>query len=165
MLLNLRDVLASDKLAVEFDYTMDLSGEELYAEHPFRQPVRVQGSLVDKSGVFYLTAHVQAPVDTHCARCGAPVSYVKELELSLAVVRSAGEEAAEDVYEVEGDSFELDEIIREQLILNLEMTVLCREDCKGLCPKCGHNLNQGDCGCDRTETDPRLAKLKQLLKE
>ena len=75
------------------------------------------------------------------------------------------EDAAEDVYEVNGDSFELDEIIREQLILNMDMTVLCREDCKGLCPKCGRNLNEGDCGCDRTEIDPRLAKLKQLLKE
>ena len=66
---------------------------------------------------------------------------------------------------VEGETFDLDEIIREELILNMDMTVLCSEDCKGLCPRCGKNLNEGDCGCDRTEVDPRLAKLTQLLKE
>lgn len=165
MLLNLRDVLASDKLATDFDYAVDLSGEELYGERPFREPVQAKGRLADKAGVFRLTARVEAPVETRCARCGAPVRLVKELDLALTIVRSAGEDAAEDVYEVNGDSFELDEIIREQLILNMDMTVLCREDCKGLCPKCGRNLNEGDCGCDRTEIDPRLAKLKQLLKE
>ena len=148
MLLNLRDVLASDKLATDFDYAVDLSGEELYGERPFREPVQAKGRLADKAGVFRLTAHVEAPVETRCARCGAPVRLVKELDLALTIVRSAGEDAAEDVYEVNGDSFEL-----------------CREDCKGLCPKCGRNLNEGDCGCDRTEIDPRLAKLKQLLKE
>lgn len=174
MLLNLRDVLASDRLAVDFDYTMDLSGEQFYAERPFRQPIRVRGSLADQSGqagqsgqtgVFRLEAQVTAPVETHCARCGAPVAYQKELELSLAVVRGAGEQDAEDAYQAEGDSLDLDEIIREQLILNLEMTVLCKEDCKGLCPRCGQNLNLGDCGCQRAEPDPRLAKLQQLLKE
>ena len=165
MLLNLRDVLASDQLATDFDCVIDLSGEELFGERPFRQPVRVAGRLADKAGVFRLTARAEAPVETRCARCGVPVAYTKDLDLALTIVRSAGQDAAEDVYEVEGDSFELDEIIREQLILNMETTVLCREDCKGLCTKCGRNLNEGECGCDRTETDPRLAKLKQLLKE
>ena len=57
----------------------------------------------------------------------------------------------------------LDEILIPELLLDMEMTVLCREDCKGLCPKCGKNLNDGDCGCDRREIDPRLAVLQEFL--
>ena len=56
-------------------------------------------------------------------------------------------------------------IVREELLLHMELTVLCKEDCKGLCPKCGHDLNEGDCGCDRREIDPRLQKLTQLFQE
>ena len=45
------------------------------------------------------------------------------------------------------------------------MAVLCREDCKGLCPKCGANLNRGECGCSRREIDPRLAVLQRILED
>ena len=166
MLLNLRDVLASENLCVSFDYTMDLREEEFYGEHPFQQPIHVQGKLENKAEVFYLRAQVVAPVDTHCARCGVPVQVQKELEIDLVIASSlSNEEGSDDIYVVEGETFDLDEIIREELILNMDMTVLCSEDCKGLCPRCGKNLNEGDCGCDRTEVDPRLAKLTQLLKE
>lgn len=166
MLLNLRDVLASENLAVPFDYTVDFSGEEVNYEFPFQTPVRVRGELANKADVFYLTAAVTAQLDTHCARCGVPVRREKDLDISLVIAQSvSNDEGSDDIYVVDGESFELDDIIREELILNMDMVVLCREDCKGLCPKCGHNLNEGECGCDRTETDPRLAKLKQLLKE
>ena len=62
MLLNLRDVLASDKLATDFDYAVDLSGEELYGERPFREPVQAKGRLADKAGVFRLTAMWRRPL-------------------------------------------------------------------------------------------------------
>ena len=53
--------------------------------------------------------------------------------------------------------------MRSELILDMETSVLCQEDFRGLCPKCGKNLNEGDCGCDRREVDPRLSKLQELL--
>ena len=53
--------------------------------------------------------------------------------------------------------------IRDALTLELPLRVLCKEDCKGLCPKCGHNLNEGPCGCDLREEDPRWDALKSLL--
>ena len=130
---------------------MDLREEEFYGEHPFQQPIHVQGKLENKADVFYLRAQVVAPVDTHCARCGVPVQVQKELEIDLVIASSlSNEEGSDDIYVVEGETFDLDEIIREELILNMDMTVLCSEDCKGLCPRCGKNLNEGDCGCDRT---------------
>ena len=57
----------------------------------------------------------------------------------------------------------LDELVEEELILNLPSKNLCRKDCRGLCPKCGKNLNEGLCGCRSDTIDPRLEVLRQLM--
>jgi len=70
-----------------------------------------------------------------------------------------------DVRWFDGDSLELDEVFREIVILSQPLHHLCSPDCRGLCPKCGADLNRGECGCDRTSIDPRLAVLQKLLNE
>ncbi len=65
---------------------------------------------------------------------------------------------------LEGDEIDLSQLVKEQAILNLPMKILCNEDCKGLCPQCGKNLNYGKCKCKREEVDERLKKLEKLLK-
>ena len=66
-----------------------------------------------------------------------------------------------------GKEIDLQPAVREQILLSVPPPPLCREDCKGLCPQCGKDLNEGECGCDRTVLDPRWAALKgiQLKKE
>ncbi len=59
----------------------------------------------------------------------------------------------------------LAELATADILLELPTSVLCVESCKGLCPVCGANLNEGDCGCDRSQRDPRLDKLRELLDE
>jgi uncharacterized protein len=63
-----------------------------------------------------------------------------------------------------GDMIDLDEILREQIILALPMYPRCVEECRGLCPVCGVDLNKETCDCQRDEVDPRLAVLKTLTK-
>jgi uncharacterized protein len=65
----------------------------------------------------------------------------------------------------EGDAVDLDEVVREQLLLALPSRHLCREDCQGLCQKCGANLNDGHCSCEQGEVDPRWAALANLKKD
>jgi len=67
----------------------------------------------------------------------------------------------------QGKEIDLSPAVREQILLSVPAAPLCGEDCKGLCPKCGKDLNEGDCGCDRSVIDPRWAALKgiQLKKE
>lgn len=62
----------------------------------------------------------------------------------------------------EGDSFDLGEIVREQALLAHPMKHLCREDCRGLCQRCGKDLNQGPCGCIEDRAEPRWAVLKDV---
>ena len=67
-----------------------------------------------------------------------------------------------DAEPFDGKTIDLDPIIREQVLLALPVSVLCREDCKGLCTVCGEDLNEKDCGCERKVVDVRLAKLKDI---
>lgn len=165
MKISLGEALASKTQRVDFDYTVDLSEEEIDLEHPFLSPVRLHGYLDVQGGINRLEAEVEAHVTRACARCLEPVEYDKKVPVSLILTRKVDSEELDDIIYVESDEVELDELLVPELFLDMETVVLCREDCKGLCPKCGKNLNYGDCGCDRREIDPRLAKLQELLKK
>jgi uncharacterized protein len=67
-----------------------------------------------------------------------------------------------DIVLIENASVDIDEVVSSAIILESDMQLLCSEDCKGLCPVCGKNLNEGPCDCP-PETDPRLEKLKQFM--
>ena len=146
MVIRLKELTASPESQICFDYTIELSGEEVHFEHPFQKPVRISGRVSDEAGVVRLQALVEAEVHTLCARCAAPVVYDKRVQVDFALVESAGpEDLADDVVVLDSDEVDIDAIAVPELILDMEMAVLCREDCKGLCPKCGKNLNEGPC--------------------
>ena len=96
-----------------------------------------------------------------CSRCLSPVSVDRNETLSEVYGTEA--ELPEDVLPYNGEYIDLTETIRETLILSEPMRVLCRPDCKGLCPQCGANLNDGPCSCPTDKIDPRLEVLAQLL--
>ena len=67
-----------------------------------------------------------------------------------------------DYYLLNGDELDIDDLLESVFILGMDPQILCRDDCKGLCPRCGADLNEGGCRC-QAESDPRLAVLEQLL--
>ena len=101
-----------------------------------------------------------------CDRCAGEFHRKVEFPIDVCLVTELHNEENEDewVFPLEGDSADLDDIVRTVFVLNLDSKLLCREDCKGLCPQCGKNLNDGPCGC-RKELDPRFAALRQLLEK
>jgi len=121
------------------------------------------------------------PLSSPCKRCLKVVALIEPVELVRTFVpRGASkvetrepkaeaddsfalEEADEDTYE--GKELDLRPAVREQILLSLPPAPLCSEDCKGLCPRCGKDLNEGECGCDRTVMDPRWAALKGIQLE
>lgn len=165
MKISLKTLAAAVNNQICFDYTIDLSKEEVNFDFPFQEPVRIHGGIRDNAGVVSLEGQVQATVHTRCARCNRPVVYEKDtpVRFILAKELSHAETESDDILVVESDQVELDDILVPELILDMEMAVLCNEDCKGLCPKCGKDLNKGECGCCRKEVDPRLAGLAAFL--
>ena len=99
-----------------------------------------------------------------CDRCLEPVEIVVETEIEeqIAIENSvlSGEEIP--VF-INGNSLDTESAIMESIFSNFPAKVLCSEDCKGLCLKCGQNLNLGECGCDRLVQDPRMAKFNDLF--
>ena len=79
------------------------------------------------------------------------------------LVTSLNREENDELILVEDMRLDLSELAESDIILALPSKFLCRNDCRGLCPRCGKDLNDGDCGCDTRETDPRLESLRQLL--
>ena len=114
---------------------------------------------------------IKVGVETDCYRCLEPVG--KEVNVSFedifvdATAEPTDEEIelgsdALDESLIEGDEIDIADVVREQLILATTEKVLCREDCKGLCPQCGENRNLIDCKCEEKIEDPRWAALKNL---
>ena len=149
---------------IDFDYTIDLSKEEVNFEFPFKKPVRFSGNISDMAGVLNLSADIEAEVTSQCARCGKLVEFNKLVEVDFVLVAENDGTADEGdgVFTV-GDEVDLDEILVSELILNMDMITLCSEDCKGLCFKCGADLNLGECGCDRSGKISPFADLAKLF--
>ena len=121
------------------------------------------GRVFNEAGILRLEGRLTADMLCACDRCGREFSSTKTMPLS-AVIAEEDSTNAEDpeLFFLDGDEIDLDEIISTLFILDMDMKFLCREDCKGLCPKCGRDLNLGPCGCGK-EIDPRFAVLEQLL--
>jgi len=143
---------------------VDLSGVKLGSGYkPFTQPVPVRAAAENHAGVVTLSLSVDFTLRVPCDRCLTLFDRSYSLRPQHTVVRELnGEDTGEYVVCPDG-VVDVDELVTTDVVLELPMVMLCREDCKGLCSRCGANLNEGDCGCQRQAGDPRLAVLKQLL--
>jgi uncharacterized protein len=132
--------------------------EEHHGKHQIIKDIRLRGRL-------------SAGLELQCARCLEPVNQdvVRDFEL---LYRPLGADAGRDELSVtdaeaeigyyQGDGILLEDVLREQVLLALPLKVTCREDCKGLCPHCGKNLNEEQCSCSVPMEDPRWAALKEI---
>jgi len=172
--LDLRPLLAGDRL-LSFDYELvpDIDPEDqtsfLYGVS-FSSPMKVKGEITNTAG--YMRMHLDMSVDytTHCARCLAPVSgqFSLCLEKTVAPRNLLGdldEDKLDDYAIIEDGFLDMDEPLLAELEMEFPLRFLCKEDCKGLCQRCGKNLNDGKCDCPEKEMDPRLAPLQKLLDE
>jgi uncharacterized protein len=128
--------------------------------------VELQARTTGSRGV-HVTGKLEVPVRLACRRCLKPLPRTVEVALDLLYDRGVGEQEADaQVYplDAEASTLDLTPALREQLLLAVPGYPLCREDCAGLCPKCGVDLNEGSCDCVLTEPDPRWDVLRKLTR-
>lgn len=127
------------------------------------KPVRVQGQVAGAGpGRYYWRGDVATEVRGLCRRCLAPVQVVVAAPVRVLFTDDAlTDDPSSWVIEPRATALDLGEAVREELILSVPTYVLCREDCRGLCPGCGQDLNVGSCGC-RPSADPRWGPLEAL---
>ncbi|MCI5928484.1 MAG: DUF177 domain-containing protein [Pseudoflavonifractor capillosus] len=163
MRLNLRKIIPAPGASIPFDFQMDLSDLEWNGERPAAHPIHVSGTVRNMAGALLLEGEADTVLELRCDRCLKPFSRETRIPLeALLATELADEENEDDIVLLDGDEVDVGEIARTAFILAMDTKHLCSEDCKGLCAKCGANLNNGPCGC-KPEVDPRLAKLAQLL--
>ena len=163
MRLDLRDVILVPDAEKSFQCQVDLSDLEFYGRKPIVRPVLVQGSVVNHAGALVLNGTARSELDLVCDRCGKEFSREKVVALDMLLADELEQEDSEDeIFLLDGNELDLDELVTTAFVLAMDTKNLCSEDCKGLCAKCGADLNLGPCGC-RPEVDPRLAALAQLL--
>jgi uncharacterized protein len=132
--------------------------EEHHGKHKIIKDIRLRGRLATS-------------LELGCARCLEPVQQEIAREFEL-LYRPRGSDAGRDELSVtdaeaeigyyQGDGVLLEDVLREQVLLAVPLKVICREDCRGLCPHCGKNLNQERCSCAVPVEDPRWAALKEI---
>lgn len=129
----------------------------------FAEPVKIEGALKNEDDIFVLKAEGKTAVIMECSCCLQPVR--KEIRFTLEERFAHTGREDEETETFTGDQIDLADFVKRGIVGELPMKVLCREDCKGLCPVCGKDLNTGDCGCDTTERDPRFESLRALFND
>jgi uncharacterized protein len=168
------DLIKLGNSPVEFNLSvppeeMDLETEsvKLLAE------VKAAGKVTRRIVQTDVEGEIAAGIEIDCTRCLEPIERSLQVPFSASYTAPenyTAEKEAElqpddlDLSISEDDRIDLKELVREQILLNLPEQVLCREDCKGLCQKCGANRNLIDCKCEENEIDPRWSALKDLIK-
>lgn len=151
---------------------VELGGQEVRFAEPFRGTAEIWNA----GDRILVRAELVGEATLVCSRCltsftePLSVSFEEEFVPEGSVEADSEEEQEESdrtVTEYSGDEIDLSEPLRDNILLELPMKPLCDEDCKGICPRCGTNLNQAECTCaDSSEAvDPRLAALKDLLRK
>ncbi len=164
MLLGLSQIIDRPGESLSFSASVDLSDLRYSNCYPVSEPVVATGTVRNTAGVLVMRGNLRTTIHGVCDRCAADYDSDVEMPIDVVLVQELSNEENEDewVFPLEADSADLDDIVRTVFVLNFDSKLLCRPDCKGICCRCGKNLNDGPCDCQK-EPDPRFAALKQLL--
>lgn len=170
MKINISDL--EDRLGEAVPFEFVTNAQELDAQtetYSFEGDIIIKGEYVNTGCCYRFTGSISCTKSFICDRCLEPSTLQQVHEFNEEFQR--GSEPAKNgektriVNYFSGDVIDLAPVMRDVLLSDQPLNNICNADCRGLCLKCGANLNHGDCGCDRTVIDPRLAALQQLLKK
>lgn len=171
MLINLSEVFTQEGKEKTWEVPLEMKTfHGLDGEYPVvsSEPVRVTvKNLGDRK--LEVTGGTKVTLSIPCARCLEPVVYTAELdfeqELDMRVSDSERVNNLDEKSYLTGYNLDADQMVGNELTLNLPMKVLCMEDCKGICNRCGANLNVETCDCDTRSLDPRMAVIQDIFKQ
>ncbi|MBI4744881.1 MAG: DUF177 domain-containing protein [Actinobacteria bacterium] len=171
LIIDIADIVGCIGSSKEINLSVRIpSFETTKGKKDFAEPVRINFIVENvKSGIL-VKGWVEGCLLSNCDRClkefKQPLKVDVEEVYYFSEALSEDREVDEDeIFKVVNNKINLESLIRQAFVLNIPIKLLCNEECKGLCPICGVNLNEKNCGCKKDRIDPRLVKLKELLKE
>ena len=162
MRLDIKPILNFPGKSLDFQFILDLSDTELNGQYPAQEPIQVRGTVRNVAGLLELSMTASTTLDAVCDRCAKSVRLPKNVEFHCLLAEELENKENDEIVLLEDGEVDVGELARTAFILEMDAKFLCSEDCKGLCPRCGADLNLGPCGCKK-DVDPRLATLAKLL--
>ena len=162
MLLDLRELIANPVVRKPFRLELEEDRLDFPAVKAYLDPPLAEGVITNEAGILHLRGTITADMLCICDRCGQEFESTKETTVDVVLVGDEEDNDNPGVFPLQGTEVDAQDVLTTCFILDMETRFLCREDCKGLCARCGRNLNLGPCGCGK-EIDPRFAVLEQLL--
>ena len=163
MKIDLKKLFDVEGESLSYEETIDLSDFEEWGERPIKKPVSVKGEFRNRAGVVTLNYSADYVIDSFCSRCLERISrsetkhFSHTLVVSLSNTDETSEELDEALIVLGGYELDTTELVSSDIILELPIKMLCKEDCKGICQGCGKNLNKEQCVCEPEEwADDRL---------
>ena len=182
MLINLKEFF--DRKDFTKEYSVGYDGNEIEISHEAFE-ISVNDYLLtfktDRNNVINLSYTIDVNLLIPCSRCLEPVdnhirisdskildftkTEVDETEAAKSLNDLSEYEKITDLSYIDGLVFDTDVFMKSEILINLPFKVLCKEDCRGICKRCGINLNYGSCDCDTTEPDPRMSKILDVFNQ
>ena len=147
MVLDLKKLFITENMATPISCSLDFADVEFSGEFPLKQPVSVNGEVKNKAGLVRLHLEICFGYTAGCDRCTRECTNTYTVIFDRNLATSIEGEESDSILTVPDYKLNLDELCREEVILNVPMKHLCSEDCKGICFTCGKNLNEGECSC------------------
>ena len=165
MLINLSKLLSGDLPSITEQVTIEM---ETFASSVGVFPIKDKKEFslkVSKIGKdkFLIEGETAVTLEVPCDRCLTPVIVEIPLVINREYDQNASEEESEDEGLIIGYNLDTEQLMYCEILVNWPMKTLCTEACKGICKKCGTNLNHSSCTCDTVELDPRMAKIRDIF--
>lgn len=161
-MLDLMSLLGGAVLSLPFEYIGDATG---LTPDIISGRVKAQGEIKNYSGYVLLKAKINLEAKVVCARCNTNFDTNSAFSIEQKLTDKLENKDNDEYILIENGVFDEAEFIKDSLILELPSKFLCNEDCMGLCPRCGKNLNKSPCSCDTKDIDPRLEVLSKYFEE
>ena len=165
MLINLSKLISGDQPVLTEQVTIEMesfSSSMGTFQIKEKSDFLLKISKVDKEK-FLIEGETAVTLEIPCDRCLSPVAVEVPLVIEREYDQNASEDDLEDDGLIVGYHLDTEQLIYCEILVNWPMKTLCTEACKGICKKCGANLNHSSCTCDTVELDPRMAKIREIF--
>lgn len=174
MKLDIDNIRREDQSTLDLDFTLNFEDADYFGDSiGIKSPVDVRGKLYAIDYKLYITLKIKTDIEANCNRCLELFVYPFSSSINAELVHESlfdfeNDQADDSIIYYEDNIFDLGKLVKEHILMNIPMKLVCDEKCQGLCVDCGVKIEENSCTCEdiqshKEEIDPRLAKLKKLL--
>ncbi|MDK2800667.1 MAG: hypothetical protein PWP27_718 [Clostridiales bacterium] len=167
MIIDLSSILKVEGSKIDFNSTVEIQEIEFMGDkYTFLEPIKVVGSVRNVGDTLQLNAQVSGRMNVNCYRCMKDIEKNFNFTMQEVLINDDLHQVKNkdnDSIHFQGNQINIRDIIIDNVLMNISMKYLCSQDCKGLCPSCGVDLNINKCECKTENIDPRFEVLKKLL--